>query len=133
MLVHGGLEGNVGQKTRRGCIEGNLNLCLRHHGCTARDLLHASGKIEGLRHFRSSDQIENFGPGLNDVCSLATRIGDRIMHTAILRHVLAQEVDTDIHQLDRIERRSPEMGGVRRMSGNTLEAIVIFEDGKVIG
>ncbi|MND77145.1 hypothetical protein D3C80_688120 [compost metagenome] len=131
--MHRRFQRDVGKEIGGSGIEDDLHLGFGHHRRAARDLVHPRGKIERLAHFRGADQVKYFGLRLHHIRRLAAGIGDRIMHPAILRHMFAQEVDTDIHEFDGIERRTPEMGGVGGVGCNTLETVEIFQHGKIIG
>ncbi len=116
-LVHGAGQHSVRDEFGRCGIEDRLHRGAGHEGGALGNLLHALGDLANLFEFGGADLVENLGFGLHYVRGVPAGIGNGIMQTRLGNDMLAQEVDADIHQFDRVERTAAAIGiegGMRR-------------------
>ena len=131
VLVQHFLHGEVRHQIRRAVDELLLHRRIRHHGRRLCDLVHALLQLHGLLHLHRTHHVQHLRHRLHHVRRDSACISDRVVDPRRLRHVLPQELHSDVHQLHRVQRAAPQVRTARRVRRDARELVFRLDAGHI--
>ena len=129
VLLQQPLQGVVGDGVCQAVDKLAVKSSLGHEGRALGDLIHPLLQLHRLRHPVGAHHVQHAGIGLHHVGAEAAAIGDGVVDTGLVAHVLPQELYADVHQLHRVQGAAASFrraGGVGR---HAVELILHLDAG----
>ena len=100
----------------------DIHRCSGDQRSALRNVAHPLIELLHLGYLRCADRIEDLGFRRDHVRSDSAGVCDRAVNSRRIDHVLSHIVDTDIHDLNCVQRRTPKLRSTCRMGGNSMES-----------